>query len=185
MKNLSPEQEAVWRRVDPEFWSDIDGVLEIHEAPLRIDRATNQKLTTWKDGFETTGRGQFQFIVGKDRNKEKIVLNFGWGKTGPGCTHTLNRWTEELQYLFRNEQAVKIYKSTPYIPNTQDYQVWCQFIEVRQFGHPRQAYCIWNGDTIIASKARPIERETAYDWTFDWRNAKTLEQMLDLVKDMP
>jgi hypothetical protein len=131
MKNLTKEQEEMWRSLDPEFWADIDGVLKVHEAPIRIERAISQRLTTWRNGFDRKGRGQFQFTVGQGASKQKIILNFGWGNTGPGNTHALNRWTEELQYLLRNEKAVKIEKSTSYIPNTQDYQVWCQFIEVQ------------------------------------------------------
>jgi hypothetical protein len=184
MKDLSVEHQEVWRRLDPELWADIDTLLEPHQAPIRISKATGQQLTTWRDGFERKGRGQFQFNVGQGASKEKITLGFAWGKTGPGSTTTLNRWYEELQYLFRNEEGVKMNKATAYIPNTQDHQVWCQFIEVQHYGMPVQAYCIWNGDTIIQSKGQPIIREHAYDWTFDWRNGKSLEQMLDLVKDL-
>jgi hypothetical protein len=182
MRNLTIEQQDVWRRADPELWADIDTVLEPHEAPIRISKASNQQLTTWRDGFENRGRGQFQFDIAQGSAKERIILNFSWGNTGPGSTFTLKRWFEELQYLFRNERGVKIYKSTAYIPNTQDYMIWCQFIEVRHYGMPVQAYCIWNGNTIIQSRAKPLIRENAYDWTFNWNNIKSLEQMLELVK---
>lgn len=184
MKSLTQEQQEYWRKVDPELWADIDTMLEPYEAPIRIQKAFAQKLTTWSDVLNPKGRGQFQFSVGDKNNRQKITLNFSWGNTGPGGTHTLNRWFEELQFLLRNEEGIKIYKSTSYLPNTQDFQIWCQFIEVRKFGMPIQAYCIWNGDTIIQTKGQPIIRDTAYDWTFDWRNARSLEQMLNLVKDM-
>lgn len=184
MKDISIAEQEVWRRADPEFWQDIDTMLQPYEAPLRIEKAFGQRLTTWTDGFERKGRGQFEFSIGNRINREKVILNFGWGKTGPGGTTTLNRWFEELQYLFRNERDVKIYKSTPYIPHTQEHQLWCQFIEVRQYGNPMQAYCIWNGDIIIPSRANPIIRDSAYDWTFDWRNKKSLQEMLNAVKDL-
>lgn len=182
---MNPQDiEEVWRRADPEFWEDIDAHLEPHEAPIRIEHAYAQQLTTWRDGFERSGSGQFRFDIGQRSNRERIKLNFQWSKTGPGGTETLNRWFEELQYIFRNEKAIKIYKATPYIPHTQDYQVWCQFIEVRHYGMPVQAYCVWNGDTIIQSKAEVLVRESAYDWTFDWRRSRTLEQMLNAVKNI-
>jgi hypothetical protein len=184
MKNLTVEQQEFWRRADPEFWADIDTMRESYQAPVRIERAFAQKLTTWSDELNLKGRGQFQFNVGDKNSRQKITLNFAWGKTGPGGTHTLNRWYEEIQCLLRNEPGIKMYKATAYLPNTQDYQTWCQFIEVRKFNMPIQAYCVWNGDTIITSKANPVIRDTAYDWTFDWRNAQPLEQMLFLVKDL-
>ena len=184
MKTLTVEQQEYWRRIDPELWADIDTTLEPHEAPVRIDCAFAQKLTTWSNEMNPKGRGQFQFSVGDKKNRQQVTLNFAWGKTGPGGTFTLNRWVEELQYLLRNDQGIKILKSTVYLPNTQDYQTWCQFIEIRKHGIPTQAYCIWNGDIIIQNKAEPLIRDQAYDWTFDWRNSKSLEQMLALVKDL-
>jgi hypothetical protein len=184
MKNLSIEQQEYWRKIDPEFWADLDTLLQPYEAPVRIERAFAQRLTTWSDELDKKGRGQFQFSVGDKNARQKITLNFAWGNVGPGGTYALNRWFEELQYLLRKEEGIKIYKSSAYLPNTQDHQLWCQFIEVRKFGMPIQAYCIWNGNTIIQSVAHPIVRDNAYDWSFDWRNAKALDKMLELVKDL-
>jgi len=184
MKNLTVEQQEFWRRVDPKLWAEIDTMLEPYQAPVRIDRAYAQKLTTWSDELNLKGRGQFQFSVGDKANRKQITLNFAWGKTGPGGTHTLNRWFEELQFLLRNDEGIKMYKATAYLPSTQDHQIWCQFIEIRKHGMPAQAYCIWNGDTIIQSKGKPIVRDQAYDWTFDWKNSRSLEEMLTLVKEI-
>jgi hypothetical protein len=181
---ISKEQEHIWRNIDPEFWSDIDTVLSEREAPFRVERATGQKLTTWDNPLDAKGAGQFVFDVGTNPNKTRIKLNFAWGNTGVGSTYALNRWVEELQYLLRNEEGVKVYKATAYLPNTQDFQHWCQFIEVRKYSQPQQAYCVWNGETIIQSVSKPVIRDSARDWTFDWRNAKSLEELLAAVKDL-
>jgi hypothetical protein len=181
---MTPQEKLLWRQADPELWADVDKVLEPYEAPIRITKAYKQQLTTWANAFNKQGQGQFSFDVGVNPNRQSIKLNFAWGNVGPGGTHTLNRWVEELQYLLRNQQGIKILKATAYLPNTQDFQAWCQFVEVRQWGEPIQAYCVWNGDTIIQSKAKPLFRDNARDWTFDWRNTRTLDQMLTSVKDL-
>lgn len=181
---ITKEYEEFWRSVDPEWWAEIDLLQQERPAPVRIDKPTNQKLTTWTTPLDKRGAGQFLFDLGAHPNKARIKLNFAWGNVGPGNTFALNRWAEELQYLLRNEQGIKIYKATTYLPNTQDFQTWCQFIEVRQYNEPKQAYCIWNGDTIISSRAKPLIRPEATEWSFDWRNAKSLDEMLFLVKDI-
>jgi hypothetical protein len=181
---INKQQEDFWRSIDPEWWAEIDTVMAERQAPIRVNKASGQKLTTWTNPLDTKGAGQFVFDVGTHPNKTRIKLNFAWGNIGVGATYALNRWTEELQYLLRNEQGIKIYKATSYLPNTQDFQQWCQFIEVRQWGEPKQAYCVWNGDMIIQSVAKPVIREDARDWTFDWRNVKSLDEMLLLVKDL-
>lgn len=181
---ITIEQEEFWRSIDPEWWKEIDNVMQPYVAPIRVNNVTGQRLTTWSNPLDIKGGGQFVFQVGKYPNKTTIKLNFSWSNVGAGSTETLNRWYEELQYLFRNEQGIKIYKSTAYLPNTQDFQQWCQFIEVRQYNSPKQAFCIWNGDIIIPSYSKLIIRENARDWTFDWKQRKSLKQMLELVKDL-
>lgn len=169
-----------WRYLDPEILADIEAVMRPHQAPIRIDKAYAQKLTTWTNPFNPDGQGQFVFDIGQ-QPRTRIKLNFSWGNIGPGGTPVLNRWHEELAYLLRNQKNVKILKATAYLPNTQEFLTWCQFLEVRQYGEPKACYVIWNGELIIESKANPIWREQAQDWTFDWRNSQTLSQALESV----
>jgi hypothetical protein len=183
MISIRPEDLEMWMRLDPEFWQDIKNITEPCQAPFRIQKAWGQCLTTWRDGLDRLGGGQFCFFIGEQNSKEKIVLNFRWNKT-PGGNYTLNRWCEELHYISRHQPAIKIYKSMAHHPNTQEHLYWCQFIEVRRYNEPIQCYVLWNGDTIIPSLAKPKVRGLCYDWTFDWRNRKTLEEMLAISQEL-
>lgn len=171
-----------WIHLDPELRAEIDELTAPYQAPIKIEKAYAQTLTTWITPFDTAGHCQFKFDLGEKANRLRVVLNAKWGNTGAGNTHATNRWVEELQYLFRNFRGIKIYKATAYLPGSQDFQTWCQFVEVRQYAEPLVAYVIWNGEVILESKAKPVWRDSARDWTFDWRNKKTLEQLLAAVK---
>ena len=172
----------LWLSLDDEIRAEIDQLTAPYQAPIKIEHATSQTLTTWTNSFDRSGAGQFTFNLGKRPRHTQIKLNFSWNNVGPGGTHTLNRWVEELRCILRNHSNASVVKATAYLPNTQDFLPWCQFIEVREYGFPQWAYVVWNGDTIIPSKAKMIERDNAKDWTFNWNNRMTLEQALATTK---
>jgi len=145
----------------------------------RVDSSYNQRLTVFHNRLDPLGRGQFCFDQGSGANRETAKLNFAWGQIGPGGTYTLNRLREELAAYLRYQSDIMILKATAYLPNTQDFQPWLQFLEVRQgIYNPIMCYVIWNGETIIPSMSAMLEREQARDWTFSNRNSHSLEDML-------
>jgi len=151
--------------------------------PIKISYAYNQRLTIFHNPLDPKGRGHFSFDIGKNTDRINVKLNIAWGQTGPGLTYTSNRLIEELSAYLRNQRDIKLLKATAYLPNTQQFQPWCQFVEVRQGWHnPIMCYVIWNGETIIPSVSSMIERESARDWTFAWKNAQSLTDMLTRLK---
>ena len=170
---------------DPQLEQEIELLFGKRTPSIKITSVVGQKLTLYSTNIGGRRGMQFQFYTGTDpRNRMRVILNAQQGNTGGGSTTTANRWAEEIQAVMRNSQAGRVYKSTAYLPNTQEYLPWCQFVEFEQHRASRLMWVVWNDEYIIESSKPMVTEKGNYEYTFDWRKRQTLQEMLRVTGDL-
>ena len=166
-------------RQDSQLEQEMELLFGARQPSLKIRTVAYQKLTIYDSTIGGRRGMQFQFYTGVDpKNRMRVILNAQQGNTGGIQTHALNRWAEEIQAVLRNTRYGRVYKSTAYLPNTQQYLSWCQFVELEQRRDSKLMWVIWNGEHIIESSRPILTENNNIEYTFDWRKRKTLQEML-------
>jgi hypothetical protein len=172
-------------RNDSQLEQEIELLFGPRQPNLKINTVVGQKLTIYDSSIGGRRGMQFQFYTGTDpKTRMRVILNAQQGNTGGIQTHALNRWAEEIQALMRNTKNGRVYKTTAYLPNTQDYLSWCQFVEFEQYRDSKLMWVIWNGEHIIESSRPVLTENNNIEYTFDWRKRKTLQEMLSITRTL-
>ena len=170
---------------DPKLADEIELLFGKRHESIKITHVVNQKLVLYSNNMGGRRGMSFSFFTGKDTsNRMRVQLNAQQGNTGGVTTHALNRWWEEVQAVMRNTLDGKVYKSTAYLPNTQEYLPWLQFVEFEHRRASKMMWAIWNNEYIIESSSPLITDQGNIEYTFDWRKRRTLQTMLDATRTL-
>ena len=170
---------------DPQIAEEFELLFGDRTLPVKVNSVVGQKLVLYSNSIGSRRGMGFSFFTGVNKqDRLRVQLNAQQGNTGGVSTHTANRWAEEVQAVMRNTQGGRVIKSTAYLPNTQDYQTWLQFVEFQQYKDSKLMWAIWNDEYIIESSSPLITDQGNVEYTFDWRKRKTLDTMLQSTKNL-